>query len=84
MLSETEIEKVVSEKILSITGKRITSAQEELVASGVLTSITMAELAVELEKDLSVHFSFMEVNKENFSSVDAVVKLVQKKKQDVL
>jgi acyl carrier protein len=83
MLNVTEIQELVSKKIFSLTGKKNLSAHEELVASGILTSITIAELAVELEKVFELSFSFMEVSKENFSSVEAISRLIQKKKQDV-
>lgn len=79
MLEKSEIEKVISEKIYSLAGKKIHAPGEELIDSGTLTSITMAELAVELEKIFSVHFSFMEVRKENFSSVESIAKLIRKK-----
>ena len=77
--TEAEIEKIISEKIFALTYKKVSSADEELIESGILTSITVAELAVEVEKTFSVSVSFMEVNKENFGSVNAVKKLIRKK-----
>ncbi len=77
--TETEIEKIISDKIVGLTHKKIASPDEELVESGILTSITIAELAVEVEKLFSVSVLFMDVSKENFTSVNTIKKLVQKK-----
>jgi len=77
--TEAEIESTISQKILALTGKRISSANEELVESGILTSITLAELAVEIEKVFSISFSFMEVSKEYFASVTVIKNLVCQK-----
>ena len=78
-LSEEKIEQIISQKIFELTYKKISSLDEELVDSGILTSITLAELAVELEKQLSVSISFMEITKENFKSVNAIKSLIHKK-----
>jgi len=75
----SEIENTLSEKIFELSGKRISSIDEELVESGILTSISMAELALEIEKTFSVQISFMDVSKENFSSVGALTKLILQK-----
>ena len=77
--SEEKIEQIISEKIFGLTYKKITSANEELVDSGILSSITIAELAVELEKEFAVSISFMEVTKENFKTVNAIKTLLFKK-----
>ncbi len=76
--SEEKISEIISGKIFELTYKKISSTDEELVDKGILTSITMVELAVELEKAFSVSISFMEVIKENFNSVNAIKKLIQK------
>ncbi|MHB8258710.1 MAG: phosphopantetheine-binding protein [Bacteroidia bacterium] len=76
--SEEKITSLISEKIFELTYKKISSVDEELVDSGILTSITMVELAVVLEKALAVSISFMEINKENFKSVSAINKLIQR------
>ncbi len=76
--SEEKISKIISGKIFELTFKKISSTDEELVDKGILTSITIVELAVGLEKTLSISISFMEINKENFNSVNAIKKLIQK------
>ena len=76
--SEEKISEIISEKIFELTYKKVSSADEELVDKGILTSITMVELAVELENAFSASISFMEVNKENFRSVNTIKRLIQK------
>lgn len=78
-LSEEKITTIISDKLFELTYKKVSSADEELVDKGILTSITMVELAVELEKTFSVSISFMEVNKENFNSVNAIKRFIQQK-----
>jgi acyl carrier protein len=77
--TEEEIESVLKKLIFGLTHKIISSDEEELVESGILNSITIAELAIELEKSFSVSVSFMEINKENFTDLSAIKKLVQTK-----
>ena len=61
--SEDKIEQIISDKIFELTYKKISSANEELVDSGILSSITLVELAVALEKEFNLSISFMEVTK---------------------
>jgi len=77
--SESEIEKLISENIFALTYRKISSPQEELIETGILNSITLAELAVELEKTFSVSLSFMDINRENFCSSEKIKNLIQKK-----
>ncbi|HEX7414799.1 MAG TPA: phosphopantetheine-binding protein [Bacteroidia bacterium] len=76
--SEEEVTNIILKNIFELTYKKVSSVDEELVDSGILTSITMVELAVALEKALSVSISFMEINKENFKSITTIKKLIQK------
>jgi acyl carrier protein len=77
--SEEEITTAIIKLIFRLTHKTISSDKEELVESGILNSITIAELAVELEKTFAISVSFMEINKENFADLFAIKKLVQTK-----
>lgn len=77
--TEEEISKIISDKIFALSYKKISSELEPLVESGILSSITMAELAVELERTFSVSISFMEMSRENFNTAGAIKTLIQKK-----
>ena len=77
--SAEEIERIIAEKIFELTHKKNLLTNEELIESGILSSVTVAELAVELEKEFAINISFMEMNKENFKSVSAIKNLLLKK-----
>ena len=77
--SEEEISETIKKLIFGLTYKNILSENEPLVDSGILSSITLAELAVELEKSFSLSVSFMEINKENFNTLEAINNLVKNK-----
>ncbi len=77
--SETEIRQIISQKILELTYKKVSSIDEELIENRILNSITIVELAVELEKELAISISFMEINIENFRSVNSIKNLILKK-----
>lgn len=77
--SEEEIAATISKLIYGLTHKKISSGTEELVESGILNSITITELAVEMEKSFSVSVSFMEITKENFRDLISITRLVKSK-----
>jgi acyl carrier protein len=77
--SEEEITAAIAKSIFGLSYKKISSEEEELVESGILSSITIVELAVELEKIFSVSISFMEINKENFNTLRSIKQLIEKK-----
>jgi acyl carrier protein len=77
--SEDEIASIISEKITGLTHKKNISADEKIIENGILNSISLLELAVELEKTFSVSFSFIEIDKINFSTPGSIQVLIQKK-----
>jgi acyl carrier protein len=77
--SEEEITATITKLIFGLTYKTISSEKEVLVDSGILSSITIAELAVELEKSFFVSISFMEINKENFNTLSSIKNLIKSK-----
>ncbi len=77
--SESEIQQIITQKILELTYKKVSSVDEELIENRVLNSITIVELAVELEKEFSINISFMEINNENFKTVSSIKNLTLKK-----
>lgn len=74
-----EIKDFISESIFRLTLKRVPDPAGELVKNGVLNSITLAELAVELEKKFGISFSFMEVNADNFRNQNSILQMVLQK-----
>jgi acyl carrier protein len=79
MPAESQIERLIFDKIFALTLKKIADPDAELIASGILGSITVAELAVALEEELGIRFAFIEVSRENFSSARAIKALVLQK-----
>ena len=77
--SEEEIASTIKKIIFALTYKNISSEKETLVDSGILSSITIAELAVELENEFSISISFMEINKDNFNTLASIKKLLKNK-----
>jgi acyl carrier protein len=77
-LSEEKIEQIITAKIFELTYKKISSVNEDLIESGILGSIIIAELAVALEKEFALSFNFMEINRDNFKSVAAIKNLILK------
>ena len=76
--SDEKITSLIIEKIKAISFKKISSLQEELIESGTLTSVSLVELAVSLEKEFLVSIPFLEINKQNFKTVEAIKNLIQK------
>lgn len=77
--TEDEITDTIRKLIHALTFKKISSENELLVDSGILSSITVAELAIELERSFSISISFMEINKENFNTLYSIKQLVTQK-----
>ena len=67
---------LVNSLIFEITCKKIHSELEELIESGILNSINLAELAVALEKKTGHPIPFIEIKKENFKTVHAICNLL--------
>jgi len=58
-----------------VAGIDVTSTA--LVDDGYVTSITMVQLISELDIAFDIEITFNALTKENFSSVDAIVKMVE-------
>lgn len=74
-----EIENLIAEKIFVLTLKRVAGVNDELIKSGILSSIAVAELALTLEETFGIKISFVEVNRDNFASIASVRSLVLQK-----
>lgn len=56
------------------------SIDESLWSSGVLDSITVVELAVEIETEFEINVPFEEIIVENFETVERLISYIAKKK----
>ncbi len=52
---------------------------EALWASGILDSITIVELAVEIEEEYDIEVPFFEIIEDNFQTVELIMKYISKK-----
>ena len=75
------MEDYLIKKIESIAFTKITP-DEQLWASGILDSINIIELAVELENDLKIQIPFDEIVVDNFQTVSNLANYIRKKQNN--
>lgn len=75
------MEDYLIKKIETISFTKVT-ADEPLLASGILDSINIIELAVELENELKVQIPFDEITRENFETVSVLAKFLRSKQNN--
>jgi len=75
------MEEYLIKKIEAIAFTKI-KADEQLWASGILDSINIIELAVELENELKIQIPFDEIIIENFQTVASLAEYVRKKQHN--
>lgn len=51
---------------------------DELLDSGILDSVNVVELSVEIENGLKIKIPFEDINRENFKSVSAISDYIEK------
>lgn len=73
-----EIQGKIKEKIKEVSFNSVESSQS-LIASGLLDSITIVDLAVALESEFSISIPFNEVSPEHFETVESIEKLIRSK-----
>jgi len=76
------MEEYLIKKIEAITFTKI-KPDEQLWASGILDSINIIELAVELENELKIQIPFDEIIIENFQTISSLAEYVRKKQNNV-
>lgn len=54
-------------------------SNEPLWASGILDSITIVELAVEIEEEYEIEIPFFEIIEDNFQTVELIMAYITKK-----
>ena len=77
-LKSLTMEEFVIEKINEIAFTEV-DVNEPLWSSGILDSITIVELAVELENEYSINIPFEEITEENFQTVAFIRNYIEKK-----
>lgn len=69
---------IIKEKIREVAFKKVGDA-DELIKSGILSSILVVDLATILEEEFSVSIPFTEITPENFSSAELIKKYIETK-----
>ncbi len=72
------MQEIITEKIKEVSFKKVTSDQE-LIKSGILSSILVVDLATALEEEFNVQIPFNEITIENFSTVLLIEKFIESK-----
>ena len=70
------MEVFLKEKIEELTFESV-EAQESLIESGVLDSITVVDLAVFIENEYDVSIPFNEIKPENFETIEIIQSYVE-------
>ena len=68
---------VIAEKLLV----EVTSSEDDLIASGVLDSLTLVQLLVDLEQRFGITIPLEELEIDDFRSITSITHLVHRRKQ---
>jgi acyl carrier protein len=69
----------IAEKILKQPNRTI-KPDESLISSGLIDSFSLVDLAIIVEDEFGVRIDDSELNKETFDTLDALVKLIESRK----
>ncbi|MBL7931501.1 MAG: acyl carrier protein [Bacteroidia bacterium] len=69
---------IIKDKIKEVAFKKVGDT-DELIKSGILSSILVVDLATILEEEFSVSIPFTEITPENFSSAELIKKYIETK-----
>jgi len=58
------------------------SPDEVLWLTGILDSITVVELAVEIENEFNIRIPIEEINEDNFQSVNSLMSYIEEKQKE--
>ena len=67
----SDLNEIIIEKIKEIAFKKVT-ADVDLFETGILSSILVVDLAVELENELTISIPFTEITVDNFRTVEKI------------
>jgi acyl carrier protein len=69
---------IIKDKIKEVAFKKV-SDTEELIKSGILSSILVVDLATLLEEEFKISIPFTEITVENFSTPELIKKYIDTK-----
>lgn len=69
---------IIKDKIKEVAFKKV-SDSDELIKSGILSSILVVDLATLLEEEFGVSIPFTEITEENFSTAEQIKKYLDTK-----
>lgn len=81
-MSEETIQSQVREVLTNLRPDIDLDAEDDLVASGLLDSVTIIELTAQLEDECDVEFSPLDMIPENFASLESIAALVASRLED--
>lgn len=71
-MERSEIEAKVISAIFDTTFETVT-ASDEIVKQGIIDSITVVDLSVNLENEFSIKIPFVDLNEQHFGTVNLIV-----------
>lgn len=69
---------IIKDKIKEVAFKKV-SDTDELIKSGILSSILVVDLATLLEEEFNIAIPFTEITPENFSTPELIKKYIETK-----
>lgn len=69
---------IIKDKIREVAFKKV-SDTDELIKSGILSSILVVDLATMLEEEFNISIPFTEITPENFSTPELIQKYIETK-----
>jgi len=76
-MSNNDLITFLKKKIEEIAFAKV-SESDELLDSGILDSVNVVELSVEIENALKIKIPFEDINRENFNSVNSISDYIAK------
>lgn len=76
-MSNNDLIAFLKKKIEEIAFAKV-SESDELLDSGILDSVNVVELSVEIENALKIKIPFEDINRENFNSVNSISDYIAK------
>ena len=72
------LEDFLKQEIKNIAFKTVTN-NDSLIQSGLLSSITMVDLAVSIEEKYNIKIPFNDISKDNFDTIELIMQFLKAK-----